>query len=98
MDYRKLTTQAVPADKWPLEDHEYTYHEFEGERSIRFKCPGCGALIGAKQKPDPQNPGKMLGWDVIDMETLTVRASILHMAPDGCGWHGYLTDGELKPC
>ena len=27
-------------------------------------------------------------------ETITLRPSILRM--DGCKWHGYLTDGELK--
>lgn len=93
---RILTTQAVPPNKWPLEDHEYKYHEYQGERSIEFKCPGCGGLIGAKQVPDPNNPGKMIGWELLDMATLTVRASILHTKPDGCGWHGFLTNGVLE--
>lgn len=52
---------------------------------LYFLCPGCGKLIGVKHP----------GWSLLDIENLTARESILHMEPDGCGWHGYLTRGEL---
>jgi hypothetical protein len=29
--------------------------------------------------------------------TLTARGSLFANGPDHCGWHGYLTNGELKP-
>ena len=29
---------------------------------------------------------------------LSLSPSIHHAAPQGCGWHGYLTNGVLRPC
>ena len=59
------------------------------KKGIMFKCPGCDAIIGiATAGP---------GW-TIDFENLTAKPSILHTPPHGCGWHGYLTNGELRPC
>lgn len=60
------------------EDGQYT--------TLRFLCPGCGALLGVSSRV----------WELVDVNTLTVRASILHMRPHGCGWHGYLTNGILE--
>jgi hypothetical protein len=31
-------------------------------------------------------------------ETLTLRPSILRMGSDSCGWHGFITDGEVTTC
>lgn len=81
-------------DDWhpDMLQHQYIVHEDDktvgGRLSLLFLCPGCGALIGVAKPP----------WEVVDVEKLTARASILHTPPDGCGWHGYLTDGELRPC
>lgn len=51
---------------------------------IMFKCPGCERMICVQAPP----------WR-INFELLTARESILHTAPDGCGWHGYLTRGTF---
>ena len=64
-----------------------------------FACPGCGArswlAIG------PENPGPR--WGIASgvaarPETVSLMPSILHAAPQGCGWHGYLTNGVFAPC
>lgn len=52
---------------------------------LLFLCPGCKVLIGIASPP----------W-TIDFINLTARASILHTAPEGCGWHGYLTRGVFS--
>jgi hypothetical protein len=31
-------------------------------------------------------------------ETITLRPSILSTPPHGCGWHGYVTAGEVTTC
>lgn len=81
----KLTTRV---DDWSdtMQPHEYIAKESSGVKYIYFLCPGCGHLIGAKSP----------GWELVDFDTLTVRNSILHSKPDGCGWHGYLTNGDLE--
>lgn len=82
-----LTTKR-PDTEWTEfgpEDYYVNVDENGVPNEIHFRCPGCGHIIGARQPP----------W-VIDLETLTVTASILHTRPDGCGWHGFLTNGELK--
>lgn len=57
---------------------------------LNFLCPGCGSLIGIDIGPVPPK------WS-INFETLTATPSILHSKDGkGCGWHGYLTNGELK--
>ena len=63
---------------------------------IHFRCPGCSAVIAI----ETGEPGEHPKW-AIDFATLTATPSILHTKDDvhdGCGWHGYLTNGELKPC
>lgn len=74
---------------------DYVAEEIDGVKYLYFQCPGCGQVIGAKHIIKPLIPGEH-GWRVVDFETLTVRESIKHTKPDGCGWHGYLTNGELK--
>ncbi len=52
---------------------------------IIFRCPGCSKLISINE-----------GWK-LDLSTMTVTPSILHdKKKGGCGWHGYLTNGELN--
>lgn len=58
---------------------------------IIFKCPGCNRVISIGNKSTDGGPG----WD-IDFTTLTAKPSIVHNKKlGGCGWHGYLTAGEL---
>ena len=71
---------------------------FTGEDGIRrllyFDCPcGCGARLGVKLKP--KNPD---GWEYngAEFHGVTIRPSVLHLTPGGCGWYGYITDGEAR--
>jgi hypothetical protein len=71
---------------------------------IIFDCPcGCGelcaipfanALDGGPQYDQRQ------GWqrEGDTFETLTLRPSILRTKPPGCGWHGWITNGEVTSC
>lgn len=67
-------------------NEDYIARVVLGVKYLHFLCPGCGHLIGVKHP----------GWELVDLDTLTVSASILHTKPDGCGWHGYLTNGVLE--
>ena len=31
-------------------------------------------------------------------ETMTLNPSVLRSDPRGCGWHGWIRDGEVLPC
>ena len=68
-------------------------------------CPcGCGSrmYIGFN---NPLDGGEPLGsehprWDRTGdtIDTLTLRPSIQRADPDGCKWHGYITDGAAEAC
>ena len=65
-----------------------------------FGCPGCGAQSALMFHPRPDSTP---AWTVTagDPRTgvgLSLSPSIHHAAPAGCGWHGYLTNGVLRPC
>lgn len=50
-------------------------------------CPGCGQKSASA------------GKHKFDKATLTYTPSIVHDPKlGGCGWHGWLTNGEFKPC
>lgn len=69
---------------------------------LTFDCPcGCGtraaaeftvALDGKQWRAD--------GWERTGdtFETLTLRPSLQRAEPDGCRWHGFITDGEARSC
>lgn len=57
---------------------------------LHFVCPGCGELGGINFSDGGWT------WDG-NRGAPTCTPSILH--DDGrCGWHGYLTAGEFRPC
>lgn len=67
------------------------YHEHAGRLLLQFVCPGCMG-IGAISL------GGDAGWQWnSDRTKPTATPSILHDHPR-CGWHGYLTNGELVSC
>lgn len=95
----KLTTNrketGVDYDSYyDLLPHEYIFFgKLDGGERIGmvFKCPGCQEPLGIQSHSEPK-------W-TIDFEKLTAKPSILHdKTKGGCGWHGYLTDGELITC
>ncbi len=50
-------------------------------------CPGCGRNSASA------------GDHVYNKETQSYTPSIVHNKDlGGCGWHGYLTNGEFKEC
>lgn len=55
-------------------------------------CPGCGH-ISAMRVGDPK-PEETPSWRRIDDDTLKPSINCTGC----CGWHGYLTYGNFKPC
>ena len=64
-----------------------------------FRCPcGCGDLSGIEfdnVPPKPPRDTHRWHWNG-NRETPTLTPS-LHKT-DGCGWHGFLTNGEFLEC
>lgn len=83
---------------WTPED--YSLYSVYGDPEnkpvgLHFLCPGCRSVIAVEVQTEANQPAKWL----INFETLTATPSILHdESKGGCGWHGFLTNGELKPC
>lgn len=82
---------------------------YRGEtvRRLAFACPGCGSwgsiACGSPKPTDGVGGQKVTGptWDIAggtldDPSTLSLSPSIHCVGC--CGWHGYLTAGEFKPC
>lgn len=67
---------------------------------VQFDCPcGCGAPCFVPFA-NPLDGGPQLeaqGWQRTGetFETLTLTPSILRREPRGCGWHGFIRDGEV---
>lgn len=55
-----------------------------------FSCPGCRHVISCRVGSN--------GWEWDgDQDRPTLKPSIRHL-DKRCGWHGYLTAGEFRPC
>ena len=85
---------ATPGDAQPL------VHTDGEPAGFIFACPGCGSQ---SHLPVGRAIDKRPTWTVTagDPRTgvgLSLSPSIHHAAPQGCGWHGYLTAGVLRPC
>ena len=64
----------------------YTNKEL-GWVQLIIVCPGCGEKSASA------------GKHKFDRDTLSYTPSIIHdKSLDGCGWHGWLTNGEFKEC
>lgn len=58
-----------------------------GLTQLIIVCPGCGQRSGSR------------GKHVYDRATRSYTPSIVHDPKyGGCGWHGWLTNGEFKKC
>ena len=87
----KLIKEKVEGlgDNYILE--EYSFYSLYGDLEhkpigLHFLCRGCNKLVSIE----------IPRWN-IDFNNLTVTPSILHdPQKGGCGWHGYLTNGEFK--
>jgi len=61
-------------------------HELGYEQLI-IVCPSCGEISAPMKKAGLR----------FDKETQSVTPSIVHNTEfGGCGWHGFLTNGEFK--
>lgn len=68
---------------------------------LGYDCPcGCGArryvdFINPVDGSLPVQKDMRHQWarEGDTFETLTLKPSILHTKPHGCGWHGYITNG-----
>lgn len=73
---------------------------------LAFDCP-CGVCdircavlfsnpIGGGPPVNPDGPT----WERVGetFEALTLTPSILRTLPRGCGWHGFITNGEVLTC
>lgn len=71
-----------------------------GVRRMCFKCPcGCGHCVGVRvAKYDAPGVWRITGGEF--PHTLSLVPSIrVFVGPENCkGWHGYLTEGELREC
>ncbi len=68
-----------------------------------FNCPcGCKqrSFLYFENPTDGGSPtnGKAPTWKRTgdDFSNMTLTPSIRRTEPGGCGWHGFLTDGEFK--
>ena len=72
---------------------------------MTLMCPcGCGVRF-ALIFTNPLDGGPTLDgvgptWERTgdDFETMTLNPSVLRSEPRGCGWHGWIRDGEVIPC
>lgn len=63
------------------------WNEAKQRHQLIMICPGCGKRSGSA------------GNHSFDKTTLSYTPSIVHDPKlGGCGWHGWLTNGEFKPC
>lgn len=90
----KLITLVRDIENWvDLKDGEYlflTRYNSDEPCNIVFKCPGCNEPLSIT------NTGDGPKWE-IDFVKLTATPSIYHKRDGrGCGWHGYLTEGNLE--
>lgn len=84
-----------------VEPGDVEVRAFDGTvQGYGYACAGCGSRSYLALSDD--NPGPR--WDVTagdprKPETVTLSPSISHTVErGGCGWHGYLTMGEFRPC
>lgn len=77
-------TGSVEIRRWP-EGHG------EGISGLAICCPGCGSKSWL---PINREHG---GWTLVSESPLEIAPSVFHKKENGgCGWHGWLQNGEWK--
>jgi len=70
----------------------------EGERLwLHHHCPGCGERSGLKlfETVKPCSPS----WKIEQRDPITLSPSVHHARElGGCGWHGFLQQGNWTSC
>jgi len=96
-----LKNHLIDFDHWSdFHDDCYSIYNYKDKPcGLHFRCPGCKQIIAIDTGTREDDQGNIIPAWTIDFTSLTATPSILHMKEGkGCGWHGYLTKGELKPC
>lgn len=66
-----------------------------GHIHIVWICPNCKQRVTSVDRPENEN-GKA---HIYYPETISMTPSIVcNKEHGGCGWHGFLTNGEFKEC
>lgn len=83
--------KGAPGALEPVVQHDST--ELAG---FAMRCPGCGSLSWLSVRADDPPPS----WTLTGYpESITLSPSVFHRKErGGCGWHGFLTAGEWRPC
>lgn len=59
-------------------------------------CPGCGEKSWLPVRKENKSDHD---WQLQSEDPLHIEPSVFHTKErGGCGWHGYLRNGEWKPC
>jgi hypothetical protein len=96
-------------DSVPIGTFDISVNGIEGRPEVSahilFVCPNgkrCGVLLGPNfaDRPAPDQPC-VWKWDGnIDRPTITPSINCIAekdgKPTGGCGWHGYITDGEFR--
>ncbi|MBP0022199.1 MAG: hypothetical protein J7647_32165 [Cyanobacteria bacterium SBLK] len=87
-------TKLIPLDRYP-EDSESPPPGSVCDLGdgLLYCCPGCGEKSYLNTS-DPQLPPYWARSG--DLQNLTLSPSIYHK--HGCGWHGWLRNGEFVGC
>jgi len=97
--------ECDPRDVWPDDVVPGTFHVEQcavagypkATAHILFVCPNnrrCGVLLGPEPVDRPSPEGLCIwGWDG-NFTAPTITPSI--DCAGGCGWHGYITAGEMR--
>lgn len=93
---RKKAIHNQDADGFDLAAGEYKFTgvmNHEGTHGMAFGCPcGCGDVSAIRFDTSPIEGDPRWHWNG-NRESPTLTPS-LHKT-QGCGWHGYLTNGEF---
>ncbi len=70
----------------------------DGSRHVYFECP-CGGDHSAAVRVGGPNGWTITAGSLDDLTTLSLTPSIKVSGRGGVEcWHGYLTNGEMRPC
>jgi hypothetical protein len=109
LDERHARLTPFPQEAGSFRFEDMGYHAAEppvpGELGrFSYGCPRgtghCGAVIICNGPKPPHS--KQWGWDGnVERPTLTPSINCLSHGPDGekyagCGWHGFITNGQFK--
>lgn len=83
--------RPVAGDEWPEEPGQFKLILTPGDRRFVFGCPR-GRTCAVALRPDTLPNGASWEWNGNEQSpTLTPSINCV----GGCGWHGFVTNGEM---